>query len=391
MSLSWLILTGEYPPNPGGVADYTKSVAEALRTSGDEVIVACGPAEASAAGSGSSGVLRLPDCFAREGLNDLAHFESSLPGRFRVLVQYVPHNFGMKSMNLPLVRWLQDVSHRRPIDVMFHEVMYPREPGQRLRLSVLSGVHGWMAKQMARVASRLFVSIPGWASVLSNIGVSDRELTWLPIPSNLPRPGSPEAACELRRSLVPEDARLVGSFGSFGPAIRELLAPVLPGILAADGSVHVLLVGRGAQAFAATIFRSFPGAEGRIHAAADVDALSASHLLCSCDVLLQPYPDGASTRRSSLMAGLAMGIAVVSNRGQWTEALWEERDGAGCRPMELADSANPSDLAEAVQRLLQDPSLRHRTAERGRQLYDARFDLRHTVRLLRSGLLPGNR
>ena len=37
--VSWHILTGEYPPRPGGVADYTSQVAAGLAEAGDEVHV----------------------------------------------------------------------------------------------------------------------------------------------------------------------------------------------------------------------------------------------------------------------------------------------------------------------------------------------------------------
>ena len=36
---TWHIITGEYPPNPGGVADYTQLVALGLAAHGDSVHV----------------------------------------------------------------------------------------------------------------------------------------------------------------------------------------------------------------------------------------------------------------------------------------------------------------------------------------------------------------
>ena len=33
----WMMLTGEYPPQVGGVADYTQQVARALVQAGDQV------------------------------------------------------------------------------------------------------------------------------------------------------------------------------------------------------------------------------------------------------------------------------------------------------------------------------------------------------------------
>ena len=38
---TWHIITGEYPPAPGGVSDYTEAVAAGLAAAGDEVHVWC--------------------------------------------------------------------------------------------------------------------------------------------------------------------------------------------------------------------------------------------------------------------------------------------------------------------------------------------------------------
>jgi hypothetical protein len=37
--VTWHILTGEYPPQPGGVSDYTRQLARALVDAGDSVEV----------------------------------------------------------------------------------------------------------------------------------------------------------------------------------------------------------------------------------------------------------------------------------------------------------------------------------------------------------------
>ena len=37
--IDWHIITGEYPPQPGGVSDYTRLVAEGLAAAGDAVTV----------------------------------------------------------------------------------------------------------------------------------------------------------------------------------------------------------------------------------------------------------------------------------------------------------------------------------------------------------------
>ena len=55
----WAILTGEYPPQAGGVSDYTRLVAEGLAAVGDEVAVYAPPQghgpDSAPPGSGSAG------------------------------------------------------------------------------------------------------------------------------------------------------------------------------------------------------------------------------------------------------------------------------------------------------------------------------------------------
>jgi glycosyltransferase involved in cell wall biosynthesis len=97
----------------------------------------------------------------------------------------------------------------------------------------------------------------------------------------------------------------------------------------------------------------------------------------ACDLFLQPYPDGITSRRTSAMACLSAGRAVVTTSGHLTEPLWKE-SGA----VVLADVSNPTGFAEAAVRLLRDRAERTRVAESGRRLFDSRFDVAHTVAAL---------
>mgnify|MGYP003351118917 CR=1 FL=1 len=118
--MHWHLLTGEYPPTAGGVADYTALVARGLADGGDAVTVWT-PASSRRPASGDDGRVRvevLPDHF---GPRALAHLTRELSPRLsrrsspatgadectqRLLVQYVPHAFGWKGGNLPFGLWL---------------------------------------------------------------------------------------------------------------------------------------------------------------------------------------------------------------------------------------------------------------------------------------------
>ena len=105
----------------------------------------------------------------------------------------------------------------------------------------------------------------------------------------------------------------------------------------------------------------------------------ASLHLQAIDLLIQPYPDGVSSRRGSLMAGIAHGVPTVTTLGVLSEPLWAE---TGC--VALAPVADLSAMIAAAEVLLADPAARARLGASARQVYDQRFALERTVeRMLR--------
>jgi hypothetical protein len=224
---SWHIITGEYPPDPGGVADYTAVVARALVAAGHEVHVWC---RGDAAGPATEpGGVRAHRVAGRFGPTGLARIDREL-GRFdgprTVLVQYAPHAFGWKAMNLPLAAWAEWRARRGDdVRVMFHEVTFPwvRRP---LRHNVLAAANRVMAAVLVRACSRAYVSIPGWIPLLRRLGAGRVPIAWTPVPSNVPGDVLPGAA-EGRRAEVTGGcpfASVVGHFGTYGPSITRYLA-----------------------------------------------------------------------------------------------------------------------------------------------------------------------
>ena len=98
----------------------------------------------------------------------------------------------------------------------------------------------------------------------------------------------------------------------------------------------------------------------------------------ACDVMLQPYPDGVSTRRTSAMAALAHERALVTTSGVLTEAFWA-LDHAAI----LVPATDSEELAAGVVALLADPIRRKLLSSRALALYRSRFDVTHTVKALR--------
>src|SRR5271168_5300028 len=98
--LAWTILTGQYPPQPGGVGDYTWILAHALVEAGDDVHVVAPPCRQPDV-PGSAAVHRLPDVYGPRSLTTLGRVLRRLPQPRTVLVQYVAQSFGFRGCNMP--------------------------------------------------------------------------------------------------------------------------------------------------------------------------------------------------------------------------------------------------------------------------------------------------
>ena len=366
-----VIITGEYPPQPGGVSAYTRRVAEGLAAAGEQVHVLAPACGGPSTGDGVATVHRLPGTFGAHALQAMAQVLEALPERRRILVQWVPHAFGWRAMNLPLCAWL--ATRPEPLDVMFHEVAYPWRPSAKAL--VLASAHRVMAGLISLGADRAYTSTPAWEPLLRRVGLRG-ELQWLPVPSNLPERADPEAVARVRCRLSSGDVtRFVGHFGTHGEPIAPLVAHALPAVLRARGDAAALLVGRGSQACRDRLAAAHPALATRLAATGELTDEEAAAHLAACDVLVQPYPDGATTRRGSLMAGLALGRAIVTNDGPLTEPFWR-----GSAAVALA--RDPGAIAAIAAELLGDASRSSALGSHGAALYRERFALGRTIAAL---------
>jgi glycosyltransferase involved in cell wall biosynthesis len=381
--IDWQILTGEYPPQSGGVSDYTRLVARGLVSAGDSVVVWAPPVNGNGAGSTVNSqrddaitVRRLPDRFGPRSLRMLSAELNQIRTPHRLLVQYVPHAFGWKAANLPFCLWL--ASRRRDsVWVMFHEVAYPFDAGAGLRRNVLAVLNRMMAATVARVAERAFISIPAWQSGVDAVTPAATPVTWLPVPSSIPVVSDQQRIAAIRTELAHGQA-VVGHFGTYGALIKPLLDESILLILK-KSDCRVFLLGHGSEAARESMIERDQDAAHRVVASGTLPAETLSTYISACDVMLQPYPDGISTRRTSAMVALAHGVPLVTTKGALTEAIWAEREAAVMVPAGTAEA-----LGDAVVALLRDPARRAAVARRGGVVYDEHFDVRHTIAALRS-------
>jgi glycosyltransferase involved in cell wall biosynthesis len=360
------------------VSDHTRAVARGLADAGDEVEVWTPPLPGQPPPDPGVSVRVLPDHFGPRGLSLLDAWSRDRPRPFRVLVQYVPHAFGCRAMNLPFCLWLGRLARRHEVWTLFHEVASPVGRDLPLRHNVLGGVNRVMAALLARASRRVFVTIPAWADLLRPLGRKGQRFEWLPVPATVP---TQVAAADVERVRSnygwPAGSVAVGHFGTYSPGIAGILQRVLPPLLEGPDR-QALLVGRGGREFAARLTAEHPRLVGRVHATGGLAAHEVAAHLSVCDLLVQPYPDGVSCRRSSTMAGLGLGLPVVSNLGTLSEPLWAETGAVA-----LAASSTPGDIVAEAERLIRERSLRRDVGRRGQVVYAGTFHLERTIQKLR--------
>jgi glycosyltransferase involved in cell wall biosynthesis len=374
--VAWHILTGEYPTAVGGVADYTRGVARGLAREGEEVHVWAPTTEGGLAqDDGITGITThaLPNVFGPRSLVLLGQHLSRSSQANRLLVQYVPHAFGMKAMNVPFCAWIA-ARRREDVWVMFHEVAFPWGRERPWRHNLLGGINLMMASALANRADRTFVSCPAWNDVLGGLFPRPHRGTWLPIPTNMPLHVRAGDAQRVRARIAPaRHTALIGHFGTYGSILTPLLSEVLRDLLAVKSPRTLLLLGRGGAEFARAHLRS-----EHVVAPGSLSPEDIAAHLAACDLVVQPFVDGVSSRRTSVMASLALGVPVVTNEGHLSEDLWRSSDAVA-----LAPTPSASAIAATVEQLLSNPDAARALGARGKALYDREFSLERTIAILR--------
>jgi glycosyltransferase involved in cell wall biosynthesis len=202
-------------------------------------------------------------------------------------------------------------------------------------------------------------------------------MRWLPVPgcettTNGAHGDSSSIVATLGRPLV-------GHFGTYGAAVAVLLEERLAGVMEGASRPALLLLGRGGEAFATRLLARYPQWRGRVHAPGYLPADRLDAHLTACDVLVQPYPDGITVRRTSAMAALARGRAVVTTTGHLTEPLWADHAAVA-----LVDVGDAGRFTGEVERLLGDASARQGLEARARAAYDAHFSVDRLIHTLRA-------
>ena len=374
----WHFVSPESPPRVGGVADFTRVMATALAATGHRVHV-WSPAPAGEIVGVS--VHPLEGGYAARRLVAIGRRLDACEAPRRLFIQWVPHGFGYKSLNLPFCLWVWRRARRGDsVQLMVHEPYLPFESG-RVRQNLGAIAHRLMLMVLLRAADRVWVSTPSFVPMVRRFGPR-RPLfySWLPVPSPIARHDHPADVQARRRAIAVSGTNpVIGYFGTANPLVADVLAEVIVGIAQRRPDARFVLLGRGTDSFAGALESRVPALAHAIVARGERSAEEISTLIQCCDVFVQPYPDGVSARRTTLMALLEHGSAVVASSGVRTDDGW----GHALRMTPDGDSGS---MTDAAVQLLGSPDDRARLSGAASRLYLERFHVERAVETLLGGV-----
>ncbi len=362
---SWHVITPECPPMVGGVSEHTRILADAAAARGLDVHV-WGPAGAGA----------LPGVHVDGGLgafsaSDLAHAGRLLdrcPGPRRLVLQWVPHGYGQRGLNVAFSQWVAARARGGDeLDVIVHEPFVDFTGGSWAQ-PIRAVVQRYMARTVLTPARRIWLAIPGWERRLRAPWLTLCSTPQvLPVPGTIPVARDAVAVLALRQRLAGGAARLVGYFGAGGEYAEQALALTVEAICRERGDVAFVCLGRGSREVAARLNRSESSCRVALSGTGTLALADLSHHLQACDILLQPYVDGVSGRRTTTISALEHELPVATTFGELSEPFWLES-----RAVEVSRAADPAALAGAVRQLL-DPARHAGACAASRALYAERF------------------
>jgi glycosyltransferase involved in cell wall biosynthesis len=283
-----------------------------------------------------------------------------------MLVQYNPFSFGRWGVAPRLIWKMHAWQVRGAVTGL---VLHERYVAMRTPKEMLMG--GWQRLQLEALVARSDVCFRTEVEPTELRRLTNAPL--LPVGSNLP---DRRAARQDRRTVLElaQDRVVLATFGQRHPgrliehvriACRDVASVVGP----------VVLLNLGAKAPDLGLIK-------------DVDIVTPGPLspdvlasyLAAADIVLLPYADGISTRRTTVMAALQHARAIVGVAGRLTNpAVW---DGA----VALAPRDNVLAFSGEAVRLATDEVARDRLGSRGRELYLNRFDWPVIARGMLDGL-----
>ena len=298
------MVTGEYPPIPGGIGDFTRVLATRLQGQGHDVHVL------SRVGSYSDDLpLRHVAGWGLRGMSAVRAWTR----RIQPDVVNLQFQTGAYDMS-PLVHFLPQFIDA-PLVTTFHDLRFPYLFPKAGRL------RDWIVRRLARTS----------AGVITTNQEDDARLRELPLRRVIPlgsgivaQPVAPCARRRLREELgADENSFVLGHFG-FINALKGLdyLLDAIAELRGRNHDLQLVLIGGSKEGGSAdSDYRR--KLEARIQRLGLGEALQWTGYLSddevaawhsAVDLIALPFVDGASYRRSSLMAAIDLGCAILTTQ-----------------------------------------------------------------------------
>lgn len=360
------LISGEYPPQQGGIGDFTRELARALVMLGHEaqVITSQPPLADRLQAEDGLVIQRVITSWGARCWGQIGGvFRRE---RFDVLnIQYEPAAYAMRvGVNFLPSAWVSR-QFRVPIITTFHDLLVPY-------LFPKAGPLRWkVVEYLARHSDAAIVTNAEDHARLAGSRLPTSNLYTIPIGSNIDRAkaGKFDGAVERAHWGIHLDELVIGYFGFLNLSKGgEDLMQTLKALSDSHLPVKLLLIGGRSGSsdptnaeYARQVERlgETLGVKERVIATGYLEPAAVSRALLASDVMVLPYVDGASLRRGSLLAAIAHGRAIVTTEPRYPiEGLKQDASALFVLPN------NPSSLTQAVKRVLQDNALRARL-ERG--------------------------
>ncbi len=350
-----LFVTGEYPPMVGGVGRFTAELAEALQAGGAQIAVLTDAQVPASTGENAVRVLAQSGGWGWRLLRDIPACARAVGANW-VHVQYQTAAYGLH----PAINALPRILRRQGLMAAwtYHDLRVPYlfpKAGKRVR--------DWVTRLPLRAADAVVVTNQSdWESVRAR--TRPGQLHRIPIGSDIESRHFSDGERGQRRAMrgFGNDQLVLGYFGFLNASKGGLtLVEVLDALVRDGRDAHLLMIGERVGASDETNFKYLQkveasiaerGLDGRVQWTghqADADVAADFNAI---DVLVMPYEDGMSLRRSTLTAALANGCAIVTTHPQVpTPELAPDSD------LLLVPARDPAAAAAAVTRIAENADL----------------------------------
>jgi glycosyltransferase involved in cell wall biosynthesis len=374
--LSVLQVSGEYPPDPGGVGDYTRLLARALIARGNHCSVLTGRSVAAHAPPSLPGeppIIPVARDWSWRSLDSVvAAIREHKPGI--VHIQYQTGAYGMRpAINFLPVR-LRRLNPRPRVVVTAHDLWMP------YLLPKAGAIRRWVTRRLLEDADAVIVTNAEDQRRLAGEGTPDRDrylartgiaAEVIPIGSNImPAPPDDFQRDHWRGAHGVREGEVVAVF--FGlPTPSKGLRELVLAMARLPANLRLHIVGGEPQHPQERVYLAHVRAtiaehklEHRIFWSGYVDPPAVSAHLLASDIGVLPFFDGASYRRGSLLAMLAHALPVITTRPP-APLIPPLVDGEHAL---LVTPGEESELVDAITRLASDAPLREQLARNGRAL-----------------------